>query len=114
MALVRCKSCGHDNSPEARFCATCGSNLVATIEQSSPVVVPSAAPAVPVVADEYMGFWIRSGATIIDVLVISFISFALSRLNDVGIMFAIFLPWLYYWLFTGFKGRWILPKLHPN
>lgn len=111
MTAIRCQSCGYDNPPEARFCANCGSNLVAATMQPAPTVIPGAEPA-PEVAVEYMGFWIRFGAAIIDAVVISLISFAflyivILRLYGIGLgsVFWIFLPWLYYWLFTGLKGQ---------
>lgn len=115
MASVRCKSCGYDNSTEARFCANCGSNLVAVTEQPAPTVVPSAEPATPEVAVEYMGFWIRFGAAIIDSVVVWAISSVLSYFllaDIVGYRFSLLasifwfpIPWLYYWLFTGLKGQ---------
>ena len=52
-----------------------------------------------------MGFWIRFGAALIDGVVILFISFVFSFALGVGRVFAIFVPWLYYWLFTGLKGQ---------
>lgn len=107
MAAIRCKSCGYDNLPEACFCANCGSSLAAATKQPVPTVIPGAEPA-PVVAVEYMGFWIRFAAAIIDFVVISLISFAFFRIGGVGIIFPFFwilLPWLYYWLFTGLKGQ---------
>ena len=106
MAAVQCMVCGKDNLPEALFCANCGSSLVTTIEQPAPAVLPSAEPATPQVAVEYMGFWIRFAAAIIDFLVISFISFVLARFTyGPLIAFGILLLWLYYWLFTGLKGQ---------
>jgi len=106
VASVRCKSCGHDNPPEARFCANCGFSLAATIEQPAPAVAPSAEPATPEVAVEYMGFWIRFAAAIIDGIIISFISFVLARFTYGPLSaFNILLLWLYYWLFTGLKGQ---------
>jgi len=102
---VRCKSCGYDNPPEARFCANCGSSLATTIEQPAPTVLPSAEPAAPEVAVEYMGFWIRVAAAIIDYLVILAASFLLSLFNVFGIVFTIFVYWLYHWLFIGLKGQ---------
>ncbi len=86
--------CGQDNPPEARFCANCGSSLVTTIETPAPTVIPSAPPAVAV---EYVGFWMRLAAAIIDILVVAFIS----AVVPLGIL----LFWLYYWLFTGLKGQ---------
>ena len=44
---MKCKVCGQDNPPEARFCANCGANLVAKVEElpslaaaPSPLQVP--------------------------------------------------------------------------
>ena len=100
MPSVRCKSCGYDNPPEARFCANCGSNLVAAIEQP----ISTAAPAVAV---EYAGFWIRLGAAVIDSLIVSVVGGILRLIIlRVGSFWLIgLLPWLYYWLFTGLKGQ---------
>ncbi len=102
---MECKVCGRDNLPEARFCANCGAALVTAVEPPS-----SAAAAV-----EYMGFWIRLGAAIIDVIIIWFISSVLSYSllsSIVGYRISfLFSPfwfpayWLYYWLFTGLKGQ---------
>lgn len=94
---MQCMVCGKDNPPEARFCANCGSSLVTTIEQPALTVLPSAKPATLEVALEYVGSWRRFAAAIIDLLVVSFISFV--------VPFGILLLWLYYWLFTGLKGQ---------
>ena len=95
---MRCESCGHDNPPEARFCANCGSSLAPAVE----LPVPSAKPAAAV---EYMGFWIRVAAAIIDYLVISAISSLFSLIPQVGAFPFFVVFWLYYWLFTGLKGQ---------
>lgn len=103
MASVRCKSCGHENIPGARFCANCGA-VLAVVESPKPVVSPSSAE--PEVAVEYMGFGIRFGAAIIDIVLIGIIS-VLFRLTPAG-MFGLSVPvlWLLYnWLFTGLKGQ---------
>ena len=110
MASVRCKSCGYDNLPEARFCANCGSNLAAASEQPTSTAVPSTELAAPEVAVKYMGFWIRLGAAIIDGIVISLVSslvsFVLFRfIFGIPGVSEILLLWLYYWLFTGLKGQ---------
>ena len=112
MASVQCKSCGYDNPPEARFCANCGSNLASAIDEAVPKVVPSVEPTMPFVAAEYMGFWIRFGAAIIDGLVTSFITFIFAFIGRVGVpalamipIFWLLVPWLYHWLFIGLKGQ---------
>jgi len=117
VALVRCKSCGHDNPAEAHFCANCGSNLVAAIEQSLPAEITDAETAMPAAAVEYMGFWVRFGAAIIDGVIISLIFSLLSRFafdffrrlfftsELLVLLLVISLPWLYHWLFIGLKGQ---------
>lgn len=89
---MECEICAQDNPPEARFCAECGAALVTTVKQPLPVAPePLLEPAVAV---EYMGFWIRFGAAIIDAILVAILCtfFPLVLL-------------LYYWLFTGLKGQ---------
>ncbi len=116
---MQCKICGQDNPPEGSFCANCGATLVAAVEPPSPATVPE-------VATEYIGFWIRLRASIIDSIIIWFISFVLSRFllsNIFGYRISSFfwfpvsllyyissffwfpVSLLYYWLFTGLKGQ---------
>ena len=104
MASRECKICGQDNSAEAYFCANCGATLVTEVEPPSPAAV--------LPAMEYMGFWIRFGASIIDGIVIWLVSVALTFFllrSMVGLFLssAVWfpLPLLYYWLFTGLKGQ---------
>ncbi len=102
---MQCKICGQDNPPGARFCANCGATLVTTVEPTSPAAA----------AVEYMGFWIRLRASIIDGIIIWFISFVLSpfllrpiidpQFSALSSIFWLPLTWLYYWLFTGIKGQ---------
>ncbi len=85
-------------------CASCGATLVATFETPAPPL-PS----------KYAGFWIRFGATIIDGVIIFFISFVLSyfllvrivgyRASFLSPIFCFPLYWLYYWLFIGLRGQ---------
>lgn len=115
MAAVRCNSCGYENPLEARFCANCGSNLVATAKQAATAAVPSSVSATAEVAVEYVGFWIRFGAAIIDSVVVWAISSVLSyflladivgyRFSLLASIFLFPIPWLYFWLFTGIKGQ---------
>jgi uncharacterized RDD family membrane protein YckC len=106
---VKCKICGQDNPTEARFCGNCGATLVVTIEPPSRAAVPSPIVVAPAVTVEYMGFWIRFAAAIIDGAILLIISSIL--IIPLGFIYwpvivpDIFLFWLYYWLFTGLKGQ---------
>jgi len=106
---LRCESCGHDNPPEARFCANCGSSLATTIKPPALAVAPGAEPAAPEAAVEYMGFWIRLAAVVIDYLMLSavFVVVAFLEHEPLIVFTALILPWLYYWLFIGLKGQTI-------
>jgi uncharacterized RDD family membrane protein YckC len=105
VASVRCKNCGYDNLPEARFCANCGSNLADAIGPSAPSVM-SPAGTTPEAAVAYMGFWIRLAAAIIDIIIVSVVSFALwSVFFGTMVPFSLLLLWLYHWLFIGLKGQ---------
>ncbi len=106
---MKCKICGQDNPTEARFCGKCGATLVVNIEPPSRVAVPSPIVVAPAVTVEYMGFWIRFAAALIDGVILFIISsiliIPLRFIYGPAIVFDIFLFWLYYWLFTGLKGQ---------
>jgi uncharacterized RDD family membrane protein YckC len=114
VAKIKCQSCGYDNTFEARFCANCGSILTASIETPAPTAIPGTELA-PEIAVEYMGFWIRFGAAIIDGIIVSIISSMLSVFQLFNIFgywhfflpafFWFPIPWLYHWLFIGLKGQ---------
>jgi uncharacterized RDD family membrane protein YckC len=111
---MKCKVCGQDNPPEAGFCGNCGSVLTSKVEPAVPAAVPSPPPAVPGVQAEYMGFWIRFVAAIIDAVILGavislfFIPYSISSGSHYFFPFRLFgfpLPLLYHWLFTGLKGQ---------
>ena len=107
-AAVKCQICQQENPPQARFCANCGATLVTTVEPPAPVAVPAPQPVAPAEAGEHMGFLIRFGAWIIDFVIVSLVSFPLSRFTYMLVPMGVFgflLPLLYYWLFTGLKGQ---------
>lgn len=105
MASIKCKQCGYDNPSEAQFCGNCGSSLIVQAEQHlQPEVTTSTEQAKQLTTDEYMGFWVRFAAAVIDSLIITVASFML-YFNWIGLFIAVPLPWLYYWLFTGIKGQ---------
>ncbi len=110
MASVPCRNCGNNNPPEARFCANCGSSLVAPIAPV-PAVAPVTALNAPATVTNFAGFWIRLAGALIDGVVISVISFlvlviyyALSSRFSYFLLALIF-SWLYYWLLIGLKGQ---------
>lgn len=106
---MRCQNCGYDNPTEARFCANCGLKIETTAEQPAPAEPPGITPAIPEVAGEYAGFWLRLAAAIIDGIILLILSFIL-RFVILGFWFFWFpvffvVPLLYYWLFTGLRGQ---------
>ncbi len=106
---MQCKVCGQDNPPEARFCGNCGAALPVRAEAPAPAVAPGDTAALPAVAAEYMGFWIRFAAALIDAVAVSLLSAALSFLFRTFPLSSVPVSWLslllYYWLFTGLKGQ---------
>ncbi|HEY88006.1 MAG TPA: hypothetical protein G4O06_08310 [Dehalococcoidia bacterium] len=103
---MKCKICEQDNPEEARFCANCGAKLVARVDPTLVVAVPSPPLTAPEVVVECMGFWIRFAASIIDYVAIAVIFFVLTPFAyGPGSPSVIFLAWLYHWLFTGLKGQ---------
>jgi uncharacterized RDD family membrane protein YckC len=112
---VQCKNCGQDNPPEARFCGNCGAALVAIAEPSPPAAALGPAPTPLTIAAEYVGFWLRFGAWILDIITISLIGAVIGTVRglaqELGLVFVwglveFFLLWIYFWLFTGLnKGR---------
>lgn len=104
---MQCKNCHKENSPEARFCGSCGAPLVAT-EEPSVAAVLEAVPTPPAVAMEYIGFGIRLGAAVID-SIFTLAAMGALRFLFLGAVTAFwingFLPLLYWWLLTGLKGQ---------
>lgn len=116
--MAKCRTCGQDNPAEARFCGGCGAVLVAVAEPrvtASAAQVATAAP--PVALAEYAGFGRRLAAAVIDGLIIQAATIFLPVGSGIIKMHApillnvtvgsltLTLPWLYLWLFTGFKGQ---------
>lgn len=106
---MKCEICTKDNPLEARFCAECGAALVPTDKQLLPV--EPTAHIEPVAALEYIGFWTRFIAAIIDAIVVWFLIYILNffisllPVNYPFPLFALAGSLLYYWLFTGLKGQ---------
>jgi uncharacterized RDD family membrane protein YckC len=104
MASKQCIACRHVNVPEAQFCAMCGSSL----SVSSSIKRPAANYTSPLAPGEYAGFWLRSGATIFDILIILALFFLLLLvpfLQSFSVALFIIIFVLYFWLFTSLSGQ---------
>ncbi|MFC1875432.1 RDD family protein [Chloroflexota bacterium] len=109
---MECENCGLDNPVEARFCANCGAALIYTGKQ--PLPAEPTAYAEPVAVLEYIGFWTRLVAAIVDGVVVWLLSYTLSFLirilpSEFSFLYlylnSFIILLLYYWLFTGLKGQ---------
>jgi uncharacterized RDD family membrane protein YckC len=110
---MECGKCGHQNLPEARFCANCGAALV--VAPVGPVPTVAAPAAQPSAIVEYSGFWLRFVAFLLDSIILVAASFLVRLLflfPSGNIAWPVFLGvfpsifyWLYYWLFTGLRGQ---------
>jgi len=120
VSLKFCPKCGKKLEPDSQFCDTCGADLTSRIEVSegTPAVKTEVPQKQPVQTAEkivpsgvvYGDFWPRFGAIIIDVIIISIISWVIS--------FLIFLPFDIYhplrfgqWWFT-FPFNWLIGFLY--
>ena len=112
-----CATCGREQEPGRPFCPNCGA--------SSPAGGPGYVPGLPDLADgEYMGFWIRVAAALIDNILIVVTSLLLLLLwgllleriftsfGPVGIGLGVALliilvasPWIYHVAFITTKGQ---------
>ena len=71
---MQCKSCGQDNSPEARFCSNCGATLAATI-----VTFP-----VATVGSSYSNGWRQLWKHFIELFLIGLIALLVSSPSGMG------------------------------
>jgi uncharacterized RDD family membrane protein YckC len=109
---MECENCGLDNLTEARFCADCGAALIPRGKKLLPV--EPKAQVKPLTAIEYVGFWTRFIAALIDMIAVWILSWALTFLFNLLPEIYLFLYsffnsfivlFLYFWLFTGLKGQ---------
>ena len=85
--MAVCQNCGAQNLEQARFCQTCGVQLV--VAQTQETESLRGAP-------EYGSFWARVAAAIIDAIILSFATaILLGAANIAGGLASLFLPWIY-------------------
>ena len=102
-----CVNCGTESQPDARFCPVCGA--AADIEApASTGTAASEQPSMPAelglpAEKEYMGFWIRFAARVIDLIVLLAINAVLAFIGLATI--TLFTGFAYGVLFIGLKGQ---------
>ena len=136
-----CPTCGAENSPDARFCASCslpletragqgpgtvyctncgaenhvGSAYCSSCQEpfDAPTHQPgSSVPTLGPLAPEYIGIWIRSVALVIDVVIVTIVSSALAFITaGAGAIFALPLVLAYFAIFTARSGQTIGKKV---
>jgi uncharacterized RDD family membrane protein YckC len=92
---VICPNCGTENAAGARFCRSCGNAL--------PAETGPAAGGVAVAAPQYMGFWIRVVAYLIDGIILSVINGVLTAIlgrdtnaQAIAGVIGLIIGWLYF------------------
>lgn len=92
-----CGNCGTSLSPGGGFCSSCGA-------ATDPARVGTQGPsAVDMAAVEYMGFWVRFAAWVVDVVILSIAEIAVTA---IGLAFlSIVIDLAYVVLFIGLKGQ---------
>ena len=82
--MTICSNCGANNPEQARFCQTCGREIVLQTGAAENAI------------GRYAGFWQRFAAVFIDAIIVSFggaVLFGTAHL--VGGLASLFLPWIY-------------------
>lgn len=100
-SVAYCVTCGTENPTNARFCAGCGAQMPISAE---PAAGPE--PAQAEVLGQYMGFWIRFAAWVIDWIILIVVSIFLAVVTSAA---SVYVQWLinilYFVLFNGLKGQ---------
>lgn len=95
-----CNRCGALLDPEARFCGNCGAPVTAGAERPLDPGIPTYPQR------EYMGFWIRLAAVLIDSILVLVLLGLLSRIfGTAGLVAAYLFSLLYYVLLTTLQGQ---------
>ncbi len=71
---MQCKSCGQDNSPEARFCQNCGATLIATVATFPRSTVGSS----------YANGWRQLWKNFLELFLIGLIGFVIGIFSGIG------------------------------
>lgn len=106
---VYCTTCGREADPDARFCDNCGAVVNAQGD------APQFAPGMPYFEQgaqsvEYMGFWIRLAAAVIDGLLLAIVNFVVGLAlgmgdNPIAFVLNLAIGWTYHVAFIAIKGQ---------
>ena len=106
---IYCTTCGREADPDARFCDNCGAAV------GPQAGSPTYAPGTPYFeqgsqAVEYMGFWIRLAAVLIDGILLTIVNIVVGLALGIGdspIAFLVNLAinWTYHVAFIATKGQ---------
>ena len=95
-----CSSCGQGLRERDRFCPSCGSAVDARIAGTGWETSPD------LVAEQYMGFWIRLAAEVIDYVILAIALIIVGALTTAMPWFWILLiPVIAYWVFKHLKCK---------
>ena len=101
-----CATCGTETEPDARFCPNCGA---VTDPQGSGG--PANAPGMPYYEQagqagiEYMGFWIRVAASLIDIILLIIVTIPLQFVAGGSLVLNLVFTLGYYVVFTAWRGQ---------
>ena len=109
-----CTTCGREVEPDSRFCDNCGA-VIDPLESGGPAYAPGMPyplPGADAPAVEYMGFWIRLAAWLIDAVLLSIVNFLVGFAlglgdNPFGFMVNLAITWTYHVAFVATKGQTI-------
>ena len=106
-STVYCTSCGQENSGDARFCLNCGTALQLPSGRSDPDAI-SRASAPP----EYIGFWSRFGAQLVDGIIYGVGGLILAMISaSIPFLGILFIPLYLYIFYKAMKSQTLGRKL---
>ena len=102
----RCDRCAKHSPIDSQFCGSCGMQFEPELTAISPIPPSNPSPDSPW---EYMGFWVRLVATVIDLIIVGGAQFILGWVfTGLGSDLVLFsMGYLYSILFVGYRGQTI-------
>ena len=109
-----CATCGTEAEPGSRYCANCGA-VIDPLGDSGPSYAPGGyylPPGADAPVVEYMGFWIRLAAALIDGVLLGIVNFIVGWAlglgeNPVAGLLNLAITWAYHVAFIAARGQTI-------